>query len=73
MALPAQASNFSDGGLTLVWVKVKAYPGENVWQACRRVYQRDVYKAAPWHGHKVRCKIEHTRLYDYGSRYRNFN
>ncbi len=72
-ALPAAAGTFNDRGLTLVWVTIKAHPGEDVWQACRRVYQRDVYVVQRSRGDNVRCKVEHHRLYDYGERRQNFN
>ena len=58
---------------TLVWVTIKALPGEGRWQACRRVYQRDVYVVMRARGSKVRCKIDHSRIYDYGERRQNFN
>lgn len=73
MAQPASAFDFNDHGLTLVWVTIKAYPGEGLWQACRRVYQRDVYIVQRSRSGDVRCKIEHHRLYDYGERRQNFN
>ncbi|MDH3741479.1 MAG: hypothetical protein OER56_07765 [Hyphomicrobiales bacterium] len=60
-------------GPTLVWVTIKALPGEGLWHACRRVYQRDVYLVLGAHGGKVRCKIDHSRIYDYGERRQNFN
>mgnify|MGYP001816570372 CR=1 FL=1 len=58
---------------TLVWVTIKALPGEGLWQACRRAYQHDVYVVLGAHGNKVRCKIDHSRIYDYGERRQNFN
>lgn len=60
-------------GPTLVWVTIKALPGENLWQACRRNYQRDVYVVSGAHNSKVRCKIDHSRIYQYGERRQNFN
>ncbi len=69
----AQAGEFPDRGLTLIWVTIKAYSGEGPWQACRRVYQRDVYQVTGYRGNKVRCRIEHSRIYQYGERLQNFN
>ena len=72
--LPANAGSFfGDDGPTLVWVTIKALPGEGNWQACRRVYQRDVYVIGARHGSRVRCKVDHSRIYQYGERRQNFN
>lgn len=60
-------------GPTLVWVTIKAFPGEGRWQACRRVYQHDVYFVLGARGSKVRCQIDHSRIYHYGERRQNFN
>ena len=69
----ANASMFRDNGMTLVWVTIKSHRGEGLWQACRRVYQRDVYQVRHGHDGRVRCNIDHSRLYDYGERHQNFN
>ncbi|NNE21426.1 MAG: hypothetical protein HKN11_02340 [Rhizobiales bacterium] len=58
---------------TLVWMTIHALPGEGLWAACRRVYQRDVYVVQGAYGSKVRCKVDHSRIYDYGERRQNFN
>ncbi len=60
-------------GPTLVWVKIKAKPGEARWQACRRVYQRDVYQVRRGSGSTMWCNILSHRIYDYGERRQNFN
>ncbi len=60
-------------GPTLIWVKIKAKPGEARWQACRRVYQRDVYHVRRGPGNTMWCHIDHSRIYDYGERRQNFN
>ena len=75
LSVNANAGSFpgNDSDLTLIWVTIKAHPGEGLWQACRRVYQRDVYKVRGSYGHNVRCKIDHSRVYDYGERRQNFN
>ena len=57
----ASASKFRD--LTTIWVTVHAYPGEGLWEACRRVYQHDVYKVRGGHDiDLVRCEIDHSRI-----------
>lgn len=72
-SMPASANDFNDNGVTLVWVSIRAHPGEGLWHACRRVYQRDVYQAARGRGNTVRCRIHHSRIYQYGERRQNFN
>ena len=73
-ATAADAGTFRRGdGPTLIWVKIKALPGESRWGACRRVYQRDVYQVRRGSGHTMWCNIEHHRLYDGYNRRRNFN
>ena len=59
--------------LTLIWVKIKAEPGEARWHACRRVYQRDVYHVRRGPGNTMWCHIDHSRIYDYGGRHQSFN
>lgn len=66
-------SFFEDGGPTLIWVTIKAYSSEEPWQACGRVYQRDVYQVAAGPGNKVRCRIDHSRIYQPGEVRQNFN
>ncbi len=75
LVLPSGAFEFrdNDGGLTLVWVKIKALPGEGRWQACRRVYQRDVYQVRRGRGNTMWCNVEHHRLYDGARQRRNYN
>ena len=68
------ADPFRQGdGLTLVWVTIKAKPNEGLWEACRRVYQHDVYQVRRGPGSAIRCNIDHSRLYDFGERRQNFN
>ncbi len=64
---------FEDDGPVLIWVTVKAHSGEGPWQACRRVYQRDVFQVAAGSGNKVRCRIDHSRIYQPGEVRQNFN
>ncbi len=60
----ANAGSFRGDGVTTIWVTIKAEPYEGLWQACRRVYQHDVYKVrgGPDVG-LVRCNIDHSRIY----------
>ncbi len=60
-------------GPTLIWVKIKASPGEARWEACRRFYQRDVYQVRRGSGNTMWCNILSDRIYDYGERRHNFN
>ena len=74
LSAPASAGvRPGNDGPTLVWVTIKALPGEGLWQACRRVYQRDVFVVQGSRGNRVRCKIDHSRIYSYGERRQNFN
>lgn len=74
MSVSVGAEMFERGDrLTLVWVTIKAKPSEGLWEACRKVYQRDVYQVRRGPGFTVRCNIDHSRLYDFGERRQNFN
>ena len=60
--------------LMTVWVTIRAMESEDVWQACRRVYQRDVYKVRAAGPGKVSCNINVSRLNDTNGKVRsNFN
>lgn len=64
-AAPSQAGIFSgDAGRTAVWVYVKAYQDEDVWETCRRVYQRDVYQVRGAGRGAARCYIDASRVGD---------
>jgi len=70
----ASAQDFiDDGGLALIWVTIKAHSGEGPWEACRRLYQRDVYQVAGGSGNNVRCRIDSSRIYLPGQSKQNFN
>lgn len=70
----AEARDFiDDGGMALIWVTINAHSGEGPWQACRRLYQRDVYQVAGGSGNKVRCRIDSSRIYLPGQSKQNFN
>ncbi len=59
----ANADTFHRGdGVALVWVTIEAKPGEGIWEACRRIYQRDVYHVRRGPGMTVRCNIDHSRI-----------
>jgi len=64
---------FDNDGPVLIWVTIKAHADEGQWQACRRVYQRDVFQVAAGPGNKVRCRIDHSRIYRPGEVRQNFN
>ena len=72
-ASSAMADIWLARGLTTVWVTVKSRPGETRWQTCRRLYQNDVYAVRKRSETTVRCRIDHSRIYDYQPRRRNFN
>lgn len=64
---------FDNDGPVLIWVTIKAYSDEGPWQACRRVYRRDVFQVARGPGNKVRCRVDHSRIYQPGEVRQNFN
>ena len=63
-ATTADAARIQGGGRVItIWVSVAAHSGEGLWQACRRVYQRDVYNVR--NSRKaglVRCEIDHSMI-----------
>lgn len=69
----ASAGALNDRAMTSIWVSIDSYPDEGLWEACRRVYQRDVFQVRHGHHGQVRCKIDHSRVYDYNQRFQNFN
>lgn len=74
LSVGTKADTFRRGdGLTLIWVKIRAKPGEGLWEACRRVYRHDVYQVRRGRGATVWCNIDHSRLYGAGERRQNFN
>ena len=59
----ANAGSFRGDGITTIWVTIEAYPGEGMWQACRRVFQHDVYRVRGGSDvGLVRCDIDHSRI-----------
>jgi hypothetical protein len=67
------SSWFENDGPVTIWVTIRARRGEGAWPACRRVYQRDAYQAVPLGNGRVRCRIDHSRIYDPGNVRQNFN
>lgn len=56
---PAKAFNYDDrGGRTALWVYIRKHPNEGIWEACRRVYGRDVYQVRGAGKRKARCFID---------------
>jgi hypothetical protein len=56
---PASAGTFTgSGGRTAVWVYIRKSPAEGIWEACRRVYRRDVYQVRGAGPRKARCFID---------------
>lgn len=56
---PASAGMFSgNGGRTAIWVYIRKHPNEGIWEACRRVYRRDVYQVRGAGTRKARCFID---------------
>ncbi|MGB5213175.1 MAG: hypothetical protein WBN88_05960 [Anderseniella sp.] len=62
----ATAGTFSsDSGRTAIWVYVRAFRGEDVWETCRRVYGRDVYQVRRGGGPgEARCYIDASSVSD---------
>ena len=55
----AKAGVFSgNGGRTAIWVYIRKSPNEGIWEACRRVYRRDVYQVRGAGPRKARCYID---------------
>ena len=51
-------SYFGVGGRTALWVYIRKHPNEGIWEACRRVYRRDVYQVRGAGPTKARCFID---------------
>ena len=61
----ATAGSFKGGaGRTAIWVYVRALPGEDVWETCRRVYRRDVYQVRRGGPGEARCFIDASSIGD---------
>jgi hypothetical protein len=59
VSLQAEAgSYFGGGGRTALWVYIRKHPNEGIWEACRRVYRRDVYQVRGAGRTKARCFVD---------------
>jgi hypothetical protein len=59
----ADAGMFSgDAGRTAVWVYIRKSPNEGIWEACRRVYRRDVYQVRGAGPRKARCYVDASEV-----------
>ena len=60
---PAQAGLFNnDAGRTATWVYIRKHPSEDIWEACRRVYGRDVYQVRGAGERRARCYIDASQV-----------
>ncbi len=56
---PASAGSYSgNAGRTAIWVYIRKQPDEGIWEACRRVYRRDVYQVRGAGRRKARCFVD---------------
>ena len=56
---PTSAGMFgNNAGRTAIWVYIRKSPREGIWEACRRVYRRDVYQVRGAGPRKARCFID---------------
>ena len=59
----ADAGMFSgDAGRTAVWVYIRKSPSEGIWEACRRVYRREVYQVRGAGPRKARCYVDASEV-----------
>jgi hypothetical protein len=58
-AQQAEAGSFyGGGGRTALWVYIRKHPSEGIWEACRRVYGREVYQVRGAGRTKARCLVD---------------
>jgi hypothetical protein len=55
----AQAGNYNRTG---VWVYIYKSPNEDVWEACRHVYGRDVYQVRTAGPTRARCFVDASEV-----------
>ncbi len=61
----ANAGSYRDAGRTAIWVYIRAFADEDVWESCRRVYGRDVYQVRRGGGpREARCYIDASSVSD---------
>ena len=53
---------YGNGGRTAVWMYVRKHPSEDIWEACRRVYGRDVYQVRGAGPRKARCFVDASQV-----------
>lgn len=62
MSIPApqaEAGSYRGGdGVVGIWVFIRKHPAEDIWEACRRVYGRDVYQVRGAGSRKARCYVD---------------
>lgn len=51
-----------NAGRTAVWVYIRKHPDEGIWEACRRVYRRDVYQVRGAGPRRARCFIDASEV-----------
>ena len=60
---PAQAGLYrGDAGRTASWVYIRKLPSEGIWEACRRVYRRDVYQVRGAGERRARCYVDASEV-----------
>ncbi len=69
--LPAEAGYWRDNERRVgIWMFVRKAPDEELWEACRRVYGRDVYRVRGAGPRKARCYVDSSQIYNPGGFYR---
>ena len=69
---PSQARSYNKVG---VWVYIYKHPSEDIWEACRRVYGRDVYQVRGAGPQEARCFVDASEVGDprgFSSSHRNY-
>lgn len=60
---PADAGSYhGPAGRTAVWVYIRKAPDEDIWEACRRVYRRDVYQVRGAGPRRARCFVDASEV-----------
>ena len=68
---PAEAGYWRDNERRVgIWMFVRKAPDEELWEACRRVYGRDVYQVRGAGPRKARCYVDSSQIYNPGGSYR---
>ncbi len=70
---PAEAGFWHrDNQRSAIWMYVDKRPGEDVWQACRRVYRRDVFQVRNAGPRRARCYVDSSQMNNPGGYYRSY-